>query len=419
MKRASSFDQNLKRQRLLPTVDEDIIDSDLELLSDLEVATIVDSDDCDTEVATETYTYYDTDLEIETGTDLETCAEDNSVVNVERERRWVPLPLLAETNAHEKDAYIDLQEEGHVYTIRGSKQGIISVTTLIGQFFPTYDARKTVQFVKRRSNKQYWENPSYKYYRKSTEEIIAMWAKIRDDACQAGAFHHKQIEQYYNGQVVHVSHSAAEIRAMWKSRHSTEELARQRKLRSRRSRTHSNRQRRRHGAATNKKRKMLTETEYILQQHQRGLASEKRELRELFRPFALKINAAKFEPYRTEWSIYDESLSVAGTVDILYRNKETCNFVLIDWKFVKKLVKRKCRQQAFAPLQHLDNTNFAKYALQLSMYRYILETQYGIVVEDQFIVLLHAKQDSFRVEHVPYLKRDIQNLLKLRRENLQ
>ena len=144
----------------------------------------------------------------------------------------------------------------------------------------------------------------------------------------------------------------------------------------------------------------------------------RREHYDLFNAFHVD-HVCKFEPYRTEMLLFHEELRITGSADMLYRNRETGKLVLVDWKFVKKLSKKNRNKQAKAPLANLDDTNFNKYALQLSIYRYILETEYDLTVEEQFLVLLHKKQKAYRKEPMPYLKTEVSKILDIRRQELK
>ena len=54
---------------------------------------------------------------------------------------------------------------------------------------------------------------------------------------------------------------------------------------------------------------------------------------------------------------------------------------------------------------NMDDCNFNHYSLQLSLYRYILETYYSLEVSDHLIV--HLMENGTKVYHTPYMKDDI------------
>ena len=144
----------------------------------------------------------------------------------------------------------------------------------------------------------------------------------------------------------------------------------------------------------------------------------KREHFELFNKFHLD-HIKDLEPFRTEMLIYHEALRITGSADMLYRNRKTKKIVLADWKFIKRLSVRNRSKQAKPPLDHLDDTNHTKYTLQLSIYRYILETEYGYDVETQFLVILHKNQKNYRKVVTPYLRQEVEKMFALRQEQLE
>lgn len=109
-----------------------------------------------------------------------------------------PVPdYLARVNFHPRDANIKFFEEGHEYEVCGERGTYTSTTTFIHSMFGHFNgplmAARIVGCGK-------WRNdPTYKYYQKSAEEILAMWDENRVEASGAGTKMHFDIECYYNG----------------------------------------------------------------------------------------------------------------------------------------------------------------------------------------------------------------------------
>lgn len=129
----------------------------------------------------------------------------------------------------------------------------------------------------------------------------------------------------------------------------------------------------------------------------------------LFKSFT---ETCTLHPYRTEWSVFDEDLGVAGTIDFL----EYCDgaFRIYDWKRSDKLIfcGRPVTRNSFGntglgALCHVPDTAFWHYALQLSIYRYILSRKYGINAESGSLVVLHPHNTVPYVIKVPYLEREL------------
>ena len=102
---------------------------------------------------------------------------------------------------------------------------------------------------------------------------------------------------------------------------------------------------------------------------------------------------SKLEPYRTEWTIWDRDLKK-------------------DNRF----------QSAITPcIDHLPDTNFWHYSLQLNTYKYILEKNYGERVVGMYLVCLHpnnANKSYIRLE-VPHLPSEMADLMALRKRMVE
>ena len=64
-------------------------------------------------------------------------------------------------------------------------------------------------------------------------------------------------------------------------------------------------------------------------------------------------------------------------------------------------------------VKHLMDTNFNHYALQLNLYKYILESQYRFRVRNMYIVCLHPenKNNDYLVYSVPKLEKEIEIII--------
>lgn len=140
---------------------------------------------------------------------------------------------------------------------------------------------------------------------------------------------------------------------------------------------------------------------------------------ELFKIFANKIT---LKPYRTEWAVYDWEQKIAGTIDFVdYQNGE---YIIYDWKRSDKLIAKnglpiknsQYGEKALPPIENLDDSPYYHYALQLSLYKYILEKNYGITVSKLRLGIFHPSYKKPYVLEMPYLKNEIDTLFGLRSE---
>ena len=105
------------------------------------------------------------------------------------------MDYLAKKNAHPRDNFITFDEGPHIYTVHGDSS-FTSVTTFIHSNFSHFDSNTTVNKII--SGNKWMNDPNYKYYKKTKEEILQMWEDKRDSAAKAGTKLHYDIECYYN-----------------------------------------------------------------------------------------------------------------------------------------------------------------------------------------------------------------------------
>lgn len=150
------------------------------------------------------------------------------------------------------------------------------------------------------------------------------------------------------------------------------------------------------------------------------LNTEEDEAFNLFKQFANKIT---LEPYRTEWAVFDETHNIAGTIDFVdYQNGE---YIIYDWKRSDKIIDNglpvkhnKYGEKGKYPLEHLHNTPYYHYALQLSLYKFILENNYGMIISDLRLGIFHPSYNKPYVLRMPYLEKEINDIFGLRSEVL-
>jgi len=217
-----------------------------------------------------------------------------------------------------------------------------SVTKIIHKMFEPFDADIVIDRMMKNTKK--WENQNEnKYYGMNKEEIKLQWKNIRESASVAGTLMHKSIEDYYNDNPYNDS---------------TDEF------------------------------KLFKEYEI---------------------DFVIKNNLSVF---RTEWLIYDLELKLTGSVDILYEyindpiklNNDPFkkkHLYLCDWKRSKEIKKSNIYQSGIVEAtKNCYDCNFVQYSLQLSIYKYILEKNYNVIIDKMFLIVLHPNQKHYIKEEV-------------------
>lgn len=123
------------------------------------------------------------------------------------------------------------------------------------------------------------------------------------------------------------------------------------------------------------------------------------------------------KPYRTEWMVYYEEVKLSGSIDMIYENPDG-TLLIYDWK--------RCQEITFESgfnnyatttcISHLPDTNFWHYALQLNMYKTILEHKYGKTVVGLFLVCMHPDNPykNYQCFQVPELNTEMDDLIQLR-----
>ncbi|MBI44967.1 MAG: hypothetical protein CMG66_02230 [Candidatus Marinimicrobia bacterium] len=119
--------------------------------------------------------------------------------------------------------------------------------------------------------------------------------------------------------------------------------------------------------------------------------------------FKMKSN---FEIY-PEVIIYSEELKISGTIDLLLFDKNSDSYIIMDWKTSKKIDTKSYRNKrgVLPATSDIADTKFNHYALQLSLYRYLLETYYGLKISQHIII--HLKDHECVGLHAPYMKDNI------------
>ena len=116
-----------------------------------------------------------------------------------------PVPdYLAKRYPHPRDEHISFEEGPHIYTIHGERGTYTSVTTWNHSHFSKFDSSVALKAVLR--NPKHKNDPTYKYYQKSEEDILAMWSS--NEAAEAGTRMHYHIECFYN--YMEVEHDGSE-----------------------------------------------------------------------------------------------------------------------------------------------------------------------------------------------------------------
>jgi hypothetical protein len=124
-----------------------------------------------------------------------------------------------------------------------------------------------------------------------------------------------------------------------------------------------------------------------------------------------------FTAFRTEWLVFKEEIKLAGSIDMVYK-KPDGTLAIYDWKRAKDMKFTNDFQNGLAPLDHLPDTNYWHYSLQLNIYRRILQEKYGVTVSELALVVLHPNNQSFKVIQLNMMDDEVQAMFDVRAEKL-
>jgi hypothetical protein len=265
---------------------------------------------------------------------------------------------LSFQNAHPRDKHIYFVEETHKYYVNGSCQGNISCTGFIHEFFGHFDAKAIITKMR---NGPKWATS--KYFGKTDEEIMAEWSANGKQASTAGTAMHLAIEQFLHGATHLISPEVKET-PEWR----------------------------------------------------------------YFMKFWTDCGP-DLEPYRSEWEVFtdfldmennqERKIKLCGSIDMVFRRKSDGKFVIYDWKRSKEIKSDNPFGSGLPPLDHLPDTNYWHYTLQLNVYKWILETYYGLEIADLYLVILHPDNPSYRRMRLNILTDEVEDMIECRRRAVE
>jgi hypothetical protein len=138
------------------------------------------------------------------------------------------------------------------------------------------------------------------------------------------------------------------------------------------------------------------------------------------------VTARGWVAFRTEMMVWDSTLKLCGSVDMLYiDNADNTTGMLsawregvtplpvhmVDWKRSREISKHGYGKVGKSgPCEGLPDCNFFHYTLQLNLYKYFVETHYNMRVVDMSILVCHPNNNDyqeFSIEPTPDLIQDM------------
>ena len=123
-----------------------------------------------------------------------------------------------------------------------------------------------------------------------------------------------------------------------------------------------------------------------------------------------------YDMIQDEFIVWSKEFDIAGSIDGIMYNKNTQQCCILDFKSNKDLqFKSKYRKKMKVPLHELDDVNGQHYYIQLSIYKFLIEKYTNIKVDELFIVYFNINADSYEIIEIPYLKKEVEEILENRR----
>jgi hypothetical protein len=104
---------------------------------------------------------------------------------------------------------------------------------------------------------------------------------------------------------------------------------------------------------------------------------------------------------------------------MIYYRKSDRKYVVYDWKRSKDIKTENQFETGYAPVDHLPNTNYWHYTMQLNVYKWILETYYDVDVGDLYIVILHPDNPSYRRMRLNIMENEVEDMIECRRKAVE
>ena len=132
---------------------------------------------------------------------------------------------------------------------------------------------------------------------------------------------------------------------------------------------------------------------------------------------------SNLKAYRTEWCVYHEEIKISGSIDMVFRDEITGDFMIYDWKRSKGIeYENYYGKTAITPcIRHLPDTNFWHYSLQLNVYRKILQDKYDMVITKLALVVLHPDNHNktYEIVDVPIMDKEMDDLWNMRKKEVK
>ena len=99
---------------------------------------------------------------------------------------------------------------------------------------------------------------------------------------------------------------------------------------------------------------------------------------------------------------------------MIFRRKNDGLYEIYDWKRSKEIKTSNSFQSGLGPVSHFPDCNYWHYTLQLNIYKWFLETYYGLKVVALYLVIMHPDNDNYHRYKLNFVPDEVQGMLKCR-----
>ena len=123
------------------------------------------------------------------------------------------------------------------------------------------------------------------------------------------------------------------------------------------------------------------------------------------------VIAPFFSVIRTEVCLFHCGLRMAGQADMICRDASG-SISIWDWKRARDITYENKFQALKPPLDHLCDTNYWIYAMQLNTYKFFLASEYGMTVSSMYLGVVHPTRLTPQVIKLPNLEGEMSVLVR-------
>jgi hypothetical protein len=312
-----------------------------------------------------------------------------------------PLQLV---NHHPLDKDLEFFAEPHVYTFRGVPTSI-SVTALAHQFEKGFDAAAAIRGMKT-GRRQAWPRKEYAVdvrpfhgrHLSDGEGALAVADGRTISVCHPHSVATSaDVVEYLKAAVVKGAEWGEDVDLFtFKRSMEDEEIVKAWQ---------------RNGEVA---RNMGTDAHYLAELYFNGLPTrECGEMEVVFDFVRRHMLPRGLLVHNTEKEIVCVDADLAGSIDLILYDPANDVHHIVDHKRSDKLRSQmRGYEKMSAPFAHLDDCKGAGYALQTSIYQYVLERDYGMRIGDRILLSLHPS-NPFETS-VPYMEAEVSYIMKQR-----